>query len=152
MCLIFAAYRYVPGYSLVVVANRDEFHARATAPAHWWDDAPDVLAGRDLEAGGTWLGVDKQGRFAALTNYREGAAQHLNPPSRGALVSDFLLSREPTSEYMRALDKTARNYNGFNLLTYDGTVFGYCSNREGSFSQLDPGLYGLSNHHLKIHK
>lgn len=150
MCLVFAAYRTVPGYALVVVANRDEYYARATAPMHWWEDAPAVLAGRDLEAGGTWLGVARsgEGRFATLTNYREGAAQHANPPSRGALVSEFLTSDTGTQAYMGRLGKDAHRYNGFNLLAYDGGVLGYCSNRDDSFIELSPGLYGLSNHLL----
>ena len=93
MCLIFLAWRRHPDYRLVVAANRDEFYARPTAPAGYWPEAPDVLAGRDLEGGGTWLGVTRTGRFAALTNYRRGDDGHIpDAPTRGRLVSDFLLS------------------------------------------------------------
>ncbi|MEM7505074.1 MAG: NRDE family protein [Pseudomonadota bacterium] len=148
MCLVFAAYRYVPGYRLLVVANRDEYHSRATAAADYWSDAPDILAGRDLEAGGSWLGVTRDGRFATLTNYREAVAAYANPPSRGQLVTGFLSGAESSGDFLASLSQHAHRYNGFNLLVDDGESLGYCSNRDAVPTQLEPGLYGLSNHLL----
>jgi len=148
MCLVFAAYKYLPGYRLVIVANRDEFHSRASASAAPWDDAHGIIAGRDLEAGGTWLGVTRAGRFSALTNFREASAVQANPPSRGALVADFLRTACPTDEYLSTMQRDSARYNGFNLLVDDGDSLGYCSNRDRTFKSLDPGLYGLSNHLL----
>ncbi|MEM7406667.1 MAG: NRDE family protein [Pseudomonadota bacterium] len=148
MCLVFAAYRYVPGYRLLVVANRDEYHGRATAAAEYWDDAPAILAGRDLEAGGSWLGITRDGRFATLTNYREAVAAYADPPSRGQLVTNFLNGRESTGRFLAALHGDAHRYNGFNLLVDDGESLGYCSNRDAPQVALEPGLYGLSNHLL----
>ena len=97
MCLIFFAYKQHPETDLFVLANRDEFFARPTAPAHWWEDTPHLLAGRDLQAGGTWMGMTRSGRFAAITNYRE--PQHIiaNAPSRGDLVADFLRGNMPAA-------------------------------------------------------
>ena len=91
MCLIAFAWKVHPEYSLLVGANRDEWHDRPTAPAAWWDDYPQILAGRDLRAGGTWLGVSRSGRFAALTNFRDPSNRKSDAPSRGMLVRDFLL-------------------------------------------------------------
>ena len=104
MCLIFVANRCIPGCRLLVVANRDEFHARRSAAVHRWDDAEHILAGRDLEAGGTWLGVTAEGRFAALTNYSEGTGHDPRRPSRGALVSSFLRESVSTADYLAHLD------------------------------------------------
>lgn len=148
MCLIFVANRCAPGIRLLVVANRDEFHARRSAPVHRWDDAEHVLAGRDLQAGGTWLGVTVQGRFAALTNYSEGLPPSATRPSRGALVSDFL--REPVcaADYLGRLHDERIHYSGFNLLVDDGKGLGYISNRGDALHPLEPGVYGLSNHLL----
>lgn len=148
MCLVFAALNLIPEYRLVIVANRDEFYGRASAPAARWQHAPQVIAGRDLEAGGSWLGVTEDGRFAALTNYRESGSVHSNPPSRGALVADFLHSRATTDEYLAGKQPDVSRYNGFNLLVDDGDTLGYCSNRAPLFQALQPGLYGLSNHLL----
>ena len=148
MCLIFVANRCVDGYRLLVVANRDEFHARQSAPVHQWDDAPDIIAGRDLEAGGTWLGVTQAGRFAALTNYSEGGGTGGSRPSRGALVSGFLRKAHSTGTYLTELSESKAEYSGFNLLVDDGHTLGYTSNRGGTLHALDAGIYGLSNHLL----
>jgi uncharacterized protein with NRDE domain len=142
VCLILAAWRATPGYRLVVAANRDEFHARAAAPAQFWEDRPAILAGRDLQAMGTWMGVDRRGRFAAVTNYR-GAHEPSAPHSRGALVTDFLANGAQPAQYVRGLNGT--EYSGFNLLLADGAELWWLSNRDGSPRSLPPGVYGLGN-------
>jgi uncharacterized protein with NRDE domain len=149
MCLILVAWQAHPDYPLVVAANRDEFYARPSAPAGFWADAPGVLAGRDLEAGGTWLGVSRTLRFAALTNFREGGRQRPDAPSRGALVSDFLGGDDDPGSYLDSLVRRAVAYNGFNLFVGDGQRLGYYSNRDTHGPRwLAPGIYGLSNHLL----
>ncbi len=148
MCLILIAYRCHPGYRLLVAANRDEFYGRPTAPLAFWDDAPYVLAGRDLKEGGTWLGVTRAGRFAALTNYRDPTRLVSNAPSRGQLVGDYLRGEEPAHAYLNRLVERADAYNGFNLLLGDADGLFYYTNYEGRPRALGPGLYGLSNHVL----
>jgi uncharacterized protein with NRDE domain len=148
MCLILLALDSHPDYSLIVAANRDEFYARPTAPASFWADAPSVLAGRDLQAGGTWLGIDRRGRFAAVTNYRQGQREAAAARSRGRLVSDFLMSEGEPREYLQQVDREGALYNGFNLLAATPHQLGYFSNREGVARLLTPGVYGLSNHLL----
>jgi uncharacterized protein with NRDE domain len=150
MCLILFAHRVHPAYPLVVAANRDEWFRRPTAPAGFWPDAPEVLAGRDLEQQGTWLGVTRAGRFAALTNYRDPGANRPDAPSRGTLVSAFLRSRIPPGEYLEHLRRDASRYNGFSLLAGDGTALCYFSNRQGEVRSLTPGVYGLSNSLLDV--
>jgi uncharacterized protein with NRDE domain len=137
MCLIVLAWRAHPDFPLVVAANRDEFHARPAAPAEFWSDQPGILAGRDLEARGTWMGVSRNGRFAAVTNYRgakEPSAQH----SRGALVTGYLNGKD-----IHSIDGSA--YSGFNLLATDGEELWWSSNRDGAPKKLAPGIYGLGN-------
>ena len=149
MCLIYAAWRRHPHYRLVVAANRDEYHARPTAMAHWWEDAPGVLAGRDLEAGGTWMGVARSGRFAAVTNYHDPAAgRRGDAPSRGALVGAFLTGGESAPGYLDRVVDEGRRYNGFSLLAMDGKTLAFASNRSPGVMRLGPGVYGLSNHLL----
>jgi uncharacterized protein with NRDE domain len=150
MCLILFAHRVHAAYPLVVAANRDEWFRRPTAPAGFWDDAPELFAGRDLEQGGTWLGVTRSGRFAALTNYRDPGANRPDAPSRGALVSAFLRSRETPLEYLARLRGEAVRYNGFSLLAGDCDALCYFSNREGQLRTLAPGIYGLSNSLLDV--
>ena len=148
MCLILVAWQAHPRYPLVVAANRDEWFARPAAPAQFWADAPHLLAGRDASAGGTWLGLTRSGHFAALTNFRGGAARP-DAPSRGLLVSR-LLRDEPTAEAagrcLRATDLSA--YSGFNLLYGDMRELHCHSNAGGGSKQLAPGIYGLSNEFL----
>src|ERR1700691_2458930 len=129
MCLIAIAYQAHPDRPLVVAANRDEAYARPTSQAHFWDEQPQLLAGRDLEAGGTWLGLDRRGRFAAITNFREVGAHRKDAPSREHLVSDFLCRDLPTEDYLKNIASQAQRYNGFNLLLLDDTGLYYFSNR-----------------------
>jgi len=145
MCLILIAHQAVPDYPLVVAANRDEFHRRATSVAGYWADAPEILAGRDLEAGGTWMGVHRNGRFAALTNYREPGVALPGAPSRGELVSNFLRGRQPALAYLEQLAGTANRYNGFTLLVHDGENLACYCNREGAPQVVAAGIHGLSN-------
>lgn len=142
MCLILAAWKVRPEYSLVVAANRDEFHARPAAPAAFWEDKPGILAGRDLEARGTWMGVSRSGKFAAVTNYR-GAREPRAAESRGALVTRFLENGDAAAAYVCAIDGKA--YSGFNLLASDGEELWTMSNRGGAPRRLEPGIYGLGN-------
>lgn len=149
MCLIAFAFRAHPAWRLVVAANRDEAYARPSAPAGWWADAPDVLAGRDLREGGTWMGVTRAGRFAAVTNVRDPAfAPRPGAPSRGALVADFLRGTMDAEAYAHDLAGRAAAYNGFNLLVGDAGGLLYLSNRAPGVRRLAPGVYGLSNHLL----
>lgn len=146
MCTLLFAYRHHPGYALVMAANRDEFYSRPTQQAHWWPGGV-VLAGMDLQAGGTWMGISRTGRFAALTNHRNPHDIRPDAPSRGALVSQFLHTDQPALDYLHDILPTAMAYNGFNLLVYDGKELAYLGNREAVVQPrvLAPGLYGLSN-------
>jgi uncharacterized protein with NRDE domain len=144
MCLIVFAWQDLPGHPLVVAANRDEFHARPASPAAFWADRPSILAGRDLEAKGTWMGVSRGGRFAAVTNYRGGTEPRAQV-SRGALVTTFLETSGPPGAYMAALEAEKNRYSGFNLLVSDGEEFWSMSNRDGPPRRLEPGVYGLGN-------
>jgi len=150
LCLIVLAWKPSPTTHLAVAANRDEFLARRAVPAVWWADAPDVLAGRDLEAGGTWLGVTRGGRFAALTNFRDASAPRKDgAPSRGALAADFLRSDAAAADYVAAVQPGADRYHGFSLLVSDGAELWSFSNVAGDPDRLAPGVWGLSNHLLE---
>lgn len=146
MCLIALAYKQHPNYPFLLSANRDEFYRRPTSAANYWQEYPQLIAGRDLEAGGTWLGITRQGRFAAITNYREeGASEKTYPLSRGELTRDFLTGSEHASEFLQAIRPQDKSYAGFNLLLMDDTGL-YCySNRDSEIQTLGPGVYGLSN-------
>jgi uncharacterized protein with NRDE domain len=148
MCLILAALDAHPDYALVVAANRDEFYDRPTAPAAFWPEHPRILGGRDLRAGGTWLGVDRSGRFAAVTNYRQGEREPPAPRSRGLLVSNYLSSDVDAGGYVARVEREGSEYNGFNLLAGNSRELHWLSNREGRARRLGPGIYGLSNHLL----
>src|SRR5690349_9631224 len=145
MCLIALAWRAHPGCRLIVAANRDEYFGRATAPAAFWDDHRGVLAGRDLEAGGTWLGITLQERFAALTNYRNPSDRKTGVPSRGALVSDFLTGGATAAEYVKEVERRAMSYNGFSRLVADAASLNSTPNRGGGSARAGPGVQGLSN-------
>jgi uncharacterized protein with NRDE domain len=142
MCLILAAWKVRPEHPLVVAANRDEFHGRPAAPAGFWEDKPGILAGRDLEARGTWMGVSRSGKFAAVTNYR-GAHEPRAAQSRGALVTKFLEDGYGAGDYLRTIKP--QSYSGFNLLVCDGDELWAMSNRGGVPRRLEPGIYGLGN-------
>jgi len=147
VCLILLAWRSHPDYPLVLAANRDEFHRRPAAPAAWWSE-PEILAGRDLEAGGTWLGVSRDGRFAALTNYRDPLRVRPGAPSRGSLVPQVLAAALPVERQLEQLRPRAADYNGFNLIFSDGAQLAVFESVSGGSRVLGPGLYGLSNHLL----
>lgn len=143
MCILLVAHQSHPVYDLVVAANRDEFHDRPSAPAGFWEDHPNLLAGRDLEAGGTWLGVNRAGRFSAVTNLRGGVA-HDPASSRGHLVRDFLLDSAPASQdFLSALASQRTRYAGCNLLLAEGELLHWWS--PGGERALSPGIYGISN-------
>lgn len=148
MCLIVVGWHAHPDYPLIVAANRDEFFARPSAPAHWWTDLPQLLAGRDLEAGGTWMGVTRSGRFAALTNYRDPSARRPDAPSRGVLVRDALLSGADAVTTLRDIAQRAGDYAGFNLFVGDGRTLAILESTRSRVTPLKPGIYGLSNHLL----
>ena len=145
MCLLAFAWRAHGSLDLVLGANRDEYHARPTAPAGYWTHAPDVLAGRDLRSGGTWLGVTRQGRFAAVTNYRDPGDVRPTARSRGELVASFLESPIPARDYAAAVHAAAAAYNGFNLVVGDGEELWYAASREAAPREVAPGLHALSN-------
>jgi uncharacterized protein with NRDE domain len=148
MCLIIFSYDMHPRYRLIFAANRDEFYGRPTAPLCFWDDAPDILAGRDLKDNGTWLGVTRTGRIAAITNFREPDFQMANAPSRGHLVSNFLFSKESPKTYADHVQSMGNKYNGFNLFIGDRAELFYYSNRKTHIEKLNPGVYGVSNRFL----
>ena len=149
MCLIVFAWQVVPGIPLVVAANRDEFYDRPTAAAAWWEDFPQVYAGRDLQGGGTWLGVTREGRFAALTNIRNPAERRTDVRSRGELVACFLKSDMAPEDYVTTVVKTGEAYNGYNLVFGTRDKLIWYNNRDGKDARngqpLAPGVYGLSN-------
>lgn len=147
MCLILVAWRKHAQFPLVVAANRDEFHARPAAAAAFWKDRPGILAGRDLQAKGTWLGVARSGRFASVTNYR-GAHDPGAAESRGALVTRFLGNGAPPAAYMAELSPRKNSFSGFNLLAADHNELWWLSNRDGDARKLAPGFYALGNYLL----
>lgn len=148
MCLIFVALRVHPSYPLVIAANRDEYYDRRTAPAAFWPEAPDLLAGRDLRAGGTWIGVTRTGRIAALTNYRDPESNRPDAPSRGAIVTSFLLSREEPLRWLQRFLPDVHRYNGFSFLAGQNDDLYYFCSRGEEIVKLTPGIHGLSNHFL----
>lgn len=154
MCLIVFAWKVVPGLPLVAAANRDEFYARPTQPAAWWEDHPHIYAGRDMQCGGTWMGITRNGRFAAITNIRAPSERRADAPSRGALVSGFLGSDLSPASYIEAIRPDAERYNGFNLLIGDRDGLIWYSNRGDGDARngklLQPGIYGISNGLLDV--
>lgn len=148
MCLALLAYDTHPRYRLILAANRDEVYRRPSEVAGFWRDDPRILAGRDLEQGGTWLGVTLKGRFAFLTNYRQPGADRPDAKSRGVLVSDFLRGSEAPEAYLARVSRDDADYNGYNLIAGEGESVCYHSNRGGEIRELGAGVYGLSNHLL----
>ncbi|WP_066069196.1 NRDE family protein [Neobacillus soli] len=148
MCLILFAYQVHPSYKFIVAANRDESLQRPTASAHFWEDSPDILAGRDLEKMGTWVGVTCTGRFAALTNYRNPKEVTEGKRSRGELVAGALKYKGNVKDYMQTLTVNKDLYPGYNLLAGDENELYYYSNMGQKLQRLEPGIYGVSNHLL----
>jgi uncharacterized protein with NRDE domain len=148
MCLILFAYRVHPRHELLLAANRDEYYSRPTAPMQFWDHNPQILAGRDLQGHGSWLGVTPQGRLAAVTNYRDPARLRATALSRGLLVRDYLSGHDSAWNYLQRVQRWSEQYNGFSLLLRDTEGLYYFCNRSGEPRLLEPGLYGLSNHLL----
>lgn len=148
MCLIFFALHQHPTYKLIVAANRDEFYNRKTSPAHFWHDHPQILGGRDLEASGTWMAMNKNGKISLVTNYRDPANINPKAPSRGQLVSDYLMNGDNPEEYLSHVSTRTVHYNGFNLLTGYPDELWYLSNYGNGIQKLESGIYGLSNHLL----
>jgi uncharacterized protein with NRDE domain len=148
MCLIAIAWQARADLPLVVAANRDEWRDRAADPARWWVDQPGILAGRDLKAGGTWLGISRTGRFAAVTNFRDPSDRRSTARSRGELVAGFLASDEEPGAYVERIARRAHEYNAFNLLVADTATLWYYGSREGPPRPVAPGVHALSNHVL----
>ena len=148
MCLILLAYQPNEHHRLVVAANRDEFYGRPSASATFWPEAPNLLAGRDLEAGGTWLGVDEKGRFAAVTNYRRAPSDESKTRSRGDLAQRFLCGTQSAETFYQAVGPYREDYRGFNLLLMDDTGLFYGNNLSETLQPLAAGVYGLSNQRL----
>lgn len=148
MCIINFQFHDHEQYKLVVAANRDEFYGRPTAPAHFWEDEPDILAGRDLLQMGTWLGITKQGRFAAITNYRDGRGEAQGKESRGAIVRDYLAGDASPKEFLEFIKEKKNNYNGFNILVGNPNELFYYSNIQDEMIEIPSGTHSVSNHFL----
>ena len=149
MCLLVLAWNTHPRYRLVIAANRDEYHDRPSAPLGRWPAPAEILAGRDLRAGGTWLGIDRSRRFGVVTNFRDLVRAPPQAPSRGGLIPRYLGGTAAPGDHLAALAPTAAAYGGFNLLLADGDSLWYASNRGAPFARaLSPGIHGLSNEQL----
>lgn len=150
MCMILFAYDAHPGYKLIVAANRDEDYSRPTAPAAFWGQDSLILAGKDLEQGGTWMGITKGGRYAAITNYRDPSFKRARPLSRGRIVREYLECDIPTQLFMEKVLREGERYNGFNLLAGTENEIYCCSNRESIVRKVEKGVHGLSNSLLDV--
>lgn len=148
MCLAVLALHHLSGIPVLIAANRDEFHDRPAQAAAAWPDAPHIYGGRDLRAGGTWMGATEQGRYAIVTNFRDPGHLLADAPSRGALVEDYLRGDASPGDYLTTVHARAAQYNGFNLIVGDMGNAWYLSNRDGGPRRLLPGIYALSNHLL----
>ena len=148
MCLIAIAWQARRDLPLLVAANRDEWRDRPAKPAHWWPERPELLAGRDLQAGGTWMGITRGGRFAAVTNFRDPSEKRSTARSRGTLVTEFLVGTDSPARFLSNLSARAHEYNGFNLILGDGASLFYYGSREGQPRAIEPGVHAISNHVL----
>ncbi|MGE5524816.1 MAG: NRDE family protein [Rhodospirillaceae bacterium] len=148
MCLILISYRASAQYPLVIAANRDEAYSRPALPADRWSDCPSVYGGRDLQAGGAWLAVSETGRYAALTNFRQGGVRDPGLRSRGELVADYLCGTTMPGAYLDNVRQRASEYNGFSMLAGDAQDLYFYSNRGNGLQRVSPGIHGLSNHLL----
>lgn len=149
MCLVFIALKSHPKYKLIVAANRDEFYNRKTAPAAFWKDHPEILGGRDMEALGTWLAMTKSGKISMVTNFRDPKNIDPKAPSRGKMVTDFLLDSTSGEKYLETFESQKKKYNGFNLIVGSVDSLYYFSNYKEGVIILNSGLFGLSNHLLE---
>ncbi|MEM9392016.1 MAG: NRDE family protein [Bacteroidota bacterium] len=145
MCLILFSHGNHPRYKLVIAANRDEFYGRPTQPAHFWETESHLLAGKDREAGGTWMGISKKGKLSMLTNFRDAINIKSNAPSRGHLVSDFLLNGYDAHSYLKNLEPSGATYNGFNLICGSIDKLHYFGNYQNGVHEISAGVHGLSN-------
>jgi uncharacterized protein with NRDE domain len=145
MCLIVFANNVLEDYKLIFAANRDEFYNRPSEQADFWKDHPDLLAGKDLQAGGTWMGITRKGKFAAITNFRDLKNNRNDAPSRGKLTLDFLVKDATPEEYYNRLKSELNNYNGFNLILGNIDELYYFSNKTDGLKKLEPGIHGISN-------
>lgn len=148
MCIILFAYKSHPQYKLILASNRDEFYKRPSLMAEYWKENPNILAGRDLEQNGTWLGISRLGRIAALTNFRDLSSIKKDAKSRGELVKSFLESNTPPKDYLKEVKDLSDNYNGFNLLVGDASGLYYYSKYNNEIINIESGIHGLSNHSL----
>ena len=148
MCLLILAHHSRADYPLIIAANRDEFFDRPTRPLVFWPEHTDILAGRDLQAGGTWMGLHRNGRLAAITNFREPARMRPEAPTRGHLVRDFIGGDDKAAIYLEKLNCHPRRYNGFNLIAGRVGALFYYGNRGAAPQPLEAGIHGLSNHLL----
>lgn len=149
MCLILLAWRVHPAFPLVLAANRDEAYDRPSAAASFWTDAPQVYGGRDLDKGGTWLGITTTGRVAVVTNFRDGRSlPRPDARSRGELTARFLCGAEDARDYLERIASRAAEYNGFTLIVGDRERLWWYSNRGDAIAEIAPGVHALSNHLL----
>ena len=148
MCLILFSYQQNDNYKLILAANRDEFYERPTSQAGPWDEVQGLIAGKDLKAGGTWMGVHAEGRYGMVTNYRDPSTEIPRPSSRGQVVLDYLAHQEQPDQYLQRLKLNASAYNGYNTLLGNHDGLWYYSNKSTEIRRIEPGLYGLSNHLL----
>lgn len=145
MCLIVFANNFHPNYKLIFAANRDEFYDRPTSQAEFWKDHPELLAGKDLQAGGTWMGITKHGRFAAITNFRDLKNHNPEAPSRGKITLNFLVNHIQPEEYYNSLKPELNGFNGFNLIFGNIDELFYFSNKSGGLQKIERGVHGISN-------
>ncbi|MFY0599894.1 MAG: NRDE family protein [Cyclobacteriaceae bacterium] len=145
MCLIAFAWNSHPKYKLILIANRDEFYERPSATASFWKDCPDIYAGRDLVATGTWMGISKSGRFGAITNYRDIKNIQKDARSRGDIIPRYLSESDDPKSFSQKLNHYSSEYNGFNFLASDFKTMTHYSNYQGKVNVIDPGIHGLSN-------
>lgn len=145
MCLIVFSFRHHPDYPIILAGNRDEFYERPARPAHTWNTQPNIIAGKDLKAGGTWLGVSEKGELAAITNHRNFYNPIEGEKSRGIIIPDFLTSEKPAQERIHQINRESQDYSGFNLIAGSSEELWYVSNVRDKAGTVSPGIHGISN-------
>jgi uncharacterized protein with NRDE domain len=148
MCLLLFGIKVSESFPFILAANRDEFYQRPTAAMDFWPENRSILAGKDLECGGTWFGINTRGRFAALTNYRDLSSLKTQAPSRGNIIVKFLESKDSIPDFLDRLKPESARYNGFNLLAGDCHTQYWFSNQTQAITAVSPGIHGISNHLL----